>query len=81
VKPGDRVELLAYGDERIWRRVVEVTGRAVVVCTDENWRWRSSRSLCVGFPLSDVLSIESETRDGSAARPPAPASESSTGGE
>lgn len=54
---GDWVRLLAYGDEVIERRLVEVRGRHVYVCTDEEYRAAAidgREPVAVGFPLALV---------------------------
>lgn len=55
---GTMIKLLAYGDEVITRRVVEVRPGVVYVCREDEYE-RAVREhrepVTVGFPIADVL--------------------------
>ena len=60
MKPGDLVDLDAYGDERITRLVVAVSRTVVEVCTENEYadaQRGGRRPMTVGFPIGDVLGL------------------------
>lgn len=59
MQPGDRVELIAYGEERITRRVVAVTSAKVEVCAEGDYEaaQRGDKSRVIGFPQGDAVRV------------------------
>lgn len=60
MKPGDLVDLDAFGGARITRRVVAVTNTVVEVCTENEYadaERGARRPVTIGFPIGDVLGL------------------------
>lgn len=57
---GDVVELLAYGQRHLIRRVWRDSGRGVAICSEEAYQQAlasGEEPRCVGWPREDVLAV------------------------
>lgn len=61
---GDIVRLLAYGGDRLVRRVWQDLGRGVAICSEDTYQRAIRDGIaepnCVGWPREDVLELISQ---------------------
>ena len=64
LQSGTLVEVRAYGDAVLTRRCAGVQGETVLICNEAEYEaaMREQRKpVCIGFPLADVIGVESES--------------------
>jgi hypothetical protein len=61
MKPGDYVQVKAFGNRQLVRRLVSIQKRVALICTDREYQSAQSENrkpICIGFPLSDISKYE-----------------------
>ena len=62
MEPGNKIELRAYGDIQITRRLVAVSGDTLVVCLEEEYqqaKLEGREPVVVGFPKEALVAMAS----------------------
>ncbi len=57
---GTRVTVLAFGGEKLQRRVWEDDGNGVLICTEEEYQRairQNDEATCSAFPRTDILEV------------------------
>ncbi len=63
LKRGALIKVRAFGGKQIVRRFLAKRNGTVLICSDEEYqsaRFERRKPTCVGFPLSDVINVETE---------------------
>jgi len=63
LKRGALIRVRAFGGKEIIRRFLTKRNGTVLICSDEEYQSASlerRKPTCVGFPLSDVINVETE---------------------
>jgi hypothetical protein len=63
LKRGALIKVRAFGGKQIVRRFLAKQNGTVLICSDEEYqsaRFERRKPTCVGFPLSDVINVETE---------------------
>jgi hypothetical protein len=63
LKRGALIKVRAFGGKQIIRRFLAKRDGTVLICSDEEYqsaRLERRKPTCVGFPLSDVINVETE---------------------
>lgn len=71
LKRGALIRVRAFGGKRIVRRFLAKRNGTVLICSDEEYqsaRLERRKPTCVGFPLSDVVNVETELRSRNASK-------------
>ena len=60
MQPGDTIRVVGDQGKELVRRLVEVRGQVVLICTDEEFkaaRTEGREPICVGFKASKVVGV------------------------
>jgi hypothetical protein len=63
LKRGALIRVRAFGGKQIIRRFLSKRNGTVLICSDEEYqsaRLERRKPTCVGFPLADVIKVETE---------------------
>jgi len=63
LKRGALIRVRAFGGKEIVRRFLTKRNGTVLICSDEEYqlaRLERRKPTCVGFPMSDVINVETE---------------------
>ena len=63
LKRGALIKVRAFGGKQIIRRFLAKRNGTVLICSDEEYqsaRLERRKPTCVGFPLSEVINVETE---------------------
>ena len=66
LKMGALIKVRAFGGKEIVRRFIAKQNATILICSDEEYesaRREKRKPLCVGFPLSDVITADAEPRN------------------
>ena len=69
MKRGALIRVRAFGGKQIVRRFLAKRNGTVLICSDEEYqlaRLERRKPTCVGFPLSDVIKVETELNSSTA---------------
>jgi hypothetical protein len=64
LKRGALIKVRAFGGKQIIRRFLAKQNGTVLICSDEEYqsaRLQRRKPTCVGFPLSDVINVETDS--------------------
>lgn len=62
MQPGDTITVIGDQGKELVRRLVEVRGQVVLICTEEEFRAASAEGrepVCVGFKTNKVVAVVS----------------------
>jgi len=71
LKRGVFIKVRAFGGKQIIRRFLAKRNGTVLICSDEEYqsaRLERRKPTCVGFPLSDVINVETERSSSDASK-------------